>query len=71
VIPGKRPRLVTVRGLEGVRWMEFARASALLRETEERFPCSGILPDQDRSGMAFYRNQVKMTLRAQTFRQCE
>ncbi len=71
MIPGKPPRGATLWDFEGARWVEFARASALLRQTEERFPCSGILPDQDRSGMAFYRNQANMTLRAQTFMKCE
>ncbi len=71
MIPGKRCRRATVRGLEEAGLVEIARAGALLWQPIKRFPCSGILPDQDRSGMAFYRNQANMTLRAQTFMKCE
>ena len=71
MIPGKCPRRASLRDFEGAGLVEFARASALLQQPEERFPCSGILPDHDGSGMAFYRNQANMTLRAQTFIKCE
>lgn len=71
MIPGKRPRGATLPGLAGAGMAAFAPAGGLPRQPEERFPCSGILPDHDESGMAFYRNQANMTLRAQPFIKCE
>ena len=71
MIPGKRPRRATLRNFDGAGLVDFARATGLLRQTEERFPCSGILPDQEASGMLFYRNQANMTLTAQNLRKCE
>ena len=71
MIPGKRPRRATLRDFDGPGLVDFARATGLLRQPEERFPCSGILPDHDGSGKAIYRNQAAKTLRATTFVKCE
>jgi hypothetical protein len=70
VIPGKRSRGATLRGFGGAGLAEFTPAGALLQQPEERFPCLGILPDHE-SGMAFYRNQATVKLRAKTLTKCE
>ena len=71
MIPGKRCRRAALRDFDGAGSVKFAGTGALLWQPEGSFPCSGILPDQDGSGMAFYRNQANMTLTAQTLRKCE
>jgi hypothetical protein len=71
VITGRQPQIATLLDFERTGWVGFTRVSALLQQPERESLCSGILLDQDGSGMAFYRNQANMTLRAQPFNKCE
>ena len=62
MIPGKRLRRATLRDFDGAGLVEFA--SAVLRQPGGRFHCAGILPDQDGSGVAFYRSQANIRFSA-------
>jgi hypothetical protein len=69
MIPGTRFRRATLRGFEGAGLVE--SASAVLRNPGGRFHCSGTLPDQDGSGVAFFPCQANIRFSAQTLMECE
>jgi hypothetical protein len=71
MIPGKRDQRTTLQEGDRAGLAEFASPSAVLGQPGGRFPCSGILPDQDGFGAAFYRSQANIRFSAQTFIKCE
>ena len=71
MIPGKRDQRATLQEGDGAGLAEFVSPGAVLGQPEGRFPGSGIPPDQDGSGVTFYRSQADVRFSAQTLIKCE
>ena len=71
MIPGKRCQRATAQGFAGAGLVEFTRANLLPGQPRKDFLVRVSCRINQESGMAFYRNQANMTLRAQTFMKCE
>ena len=67
--PGKCLRRATLRDSDGTGLVEFA--SAARRQPGRNFHSSGALPDQDGSGVVFYRSQANIRFSAPTLMKCE
>ena len=66
VTPGKRDQRATLQEGEAAGLAEFASPGAVLGQPGERFPGSGIQPDQDGSGRPFTESQANIRFSALT-----